>query len=249
MVCKNESDKQPRPLTVSDNKISIIILNSKIFKGITKFLGCINRIKLLNLEISYELSFEPNKNLRYLNIDEILGYFNQNYINANEVNKERLTKNLAKDLITFKTYRDDIEIRLKGRELITGFLSTAATVISILIAFLTDAIDYVKGEDLKLITENVSWLLTIVIFMMAGYFILVLYNYYRNSNANKLKIVNNLIYNLEALKDEMVEENKILNADESKDCKGLNKTSSDKPNVNRRKAKDKNKSNKNQKIK
>lgn len=160
---------------------------------------------------------EDLNNSEDLSSKNIANYIRVNYLDKDEIEKGKLVN----DLIVLKNYVNKIKVDLDTEKFIVSGITLYVAAITIVIS---DA--YTLGAG--------------ILFVLVSLFVYLSFKRTRKkSDLNKLKIIENGIYILEAIKDEMVEENKIPDADESKDCKGLNETSSDKPNVNRRKGKDK----------
>ena len=165
---------------------------------------------------------EDLSNSKDLNSKNIANYIQVNYFDKDKIEKGKLIN----DLIVLKNYVNKIKVDLDTEKFIVSGITIYVATITIVIS-------------------EAHTLGTGILFVLVSLFVYLSFKRTRKkSDLNKLKIIENGIYILEAIKDEMVEENKIPDSDESKDCKGLNETSSDKPNVNRRKGKDKNKSSK-----
>lgn len=178
--------------------------------------------KLKSNNISYELSYEKVKDLNYLNIEEILRYINDNYINDKKLKKE----DLINDLIAFKSYKDEIEVHFKIQDLfekVNSFQITVFfTLISLIVAFIQISSSIAmfitdKASDKSFFKESLSNIQICLIFIIYVLIVIIIANmiYYfirnrKNSKYNKLMTINNAIHILEALKDEMVDENKIL---------------------------------------
>lgn len=156
-------------------------------------------VELDGRDISYKLSYNDAKDLKNYDKQGILNYINDNYINDKKFEK----KNIINDLVTLKTYRDNIEIYFKNRELFTGFLTALATVSAILISFLIAASENVRGEALTFVFDNIDWVLKIALFTILIYFVVLAVNFCGNSKSNKLKVVNKAINILEAINEDM----------------------------------------------
>lgn len=170
---------------------------------------------------------EDLSNSKDLNHESIANYIQVYYLDEDKIEKGKLVN----DLIAFKAFKSSLEIML-GK---IGFFMNGLT---IFIAICGSVLTVKFGDNSQTDKMPCYFYFGLGILGIAIFYVLFLL-YERNTITNNLNSVNNSIYILEALKAEMVEENKIPDADESKDCKGLNETSSDKPNVNRRKGKDK----------
>lgn len=165
-----------------------------------EFNNLLKTVKLDKGKIVYNLSCTTH-NLKYLKKDQILNYVRENYIESKPSNKAQLIN----DLNTFKTYRVDIEKNLQLQGIISGFFSTIATVVSILTAYELGVIqNSTNGNlDLKIIYENLSDGLIVALTIVIGSLAILLANLCRNSEMNKVKVLNNAIYILEALKEEV----------------------------------------------
>ena len=175
---------------------------------------------------------EDLSNSEDLNPESIANYIQVYYLDEDKIEKGKLVN----DLIAFKAFKSSLEIML-GK---IGFFMNGLT---IFIAICGSVLTVKFGDNSQTDKMPCYFYLGLGILGIAILYVLFLLCK-RNTITNNLNTVNNSIYILEALKAEMVEENKISDSDESKECKGLNETSSDKPNVNPRKGKDKDKSNK-----
>lgn len=168
--------------------------------------NCIQRIikKILKrlsekTEVWYSLSYDEEKH-RYFDKEFLLKYLNENYLddknkeidgkNLDDKNKEIYEKNLINDLITLKTYRDDVDTRVRKQSDFGQFLTILLTMITIII-------------DVKL---NLGSKIPLVIISVVIVFVSFLY--YRCSTGNKsesakLKCITNAIYTLETIKEDM----------------------------------------------
>lgn len=165
-----------------------------------EFNNYLKTVELDNGKILYNLSCTTCK-LNYFEKDKILQYVKDNYIKRKPSNKA----NLINDLNTFKTYRVDIEKNLQHQGIISGFFSTIATVVSVILAFELGLIQSSKNGNLnlKLINEDIKWLLIVAVFIVIGSLAILLTNLCKNSEMNKVKVLNNAIYILEAIKEDM----------------------------------------------
>lgn len=182
-------------------KIINFIINCRIFIFLTKILTAINE---LNTGVSCKLAHDKVKDLKYYDTDEILEYVTVNYTdskNFKNINKEKLVE----DLISFKTYKVDIEVSSQSVDRITGFLSILATSVSIILAYLLAALEHSTGQDSGFIVRNIIFLILIIILIVLFYSPVVVSIFLRNSKHNKLKVINHAIYILEAIKEDIVE--------------------------------------------
>lgn len=140
-----------------------------------------------NEEAWYKLSYDEQEH-KYFDKEFLLKYLNEKYLNDN--NKEKNEKNLINDLITFKTYRDAVDINVRKESDFGHF-------ITICIAFIPIIISVMLDYDSK-----------ISISLFAGFLVLVNLVFYKlttgsNSESYKLMVINNVIYTLEAIKEDM----------------------------------------------
>lgn len=148
----------------------------------------------------YELSFlsddgssqDPND----LSIEKIISYISYHYI---EENIFEYKGHIINDLVVFKTYRDELNLMVENHVFFVNILA-------ILVAFLTIAytVENVINEKQIICLNFLIFLLIIITCFFYWH-----YRERKKSDFNKLKTINNVIYILEALKDEMVKENKI----------------------------------------
>ena len=158
----------------------------------------IKKLKLNN-EAWYKLSYDGQEH-KYFDKEFLLKYLNENYLddknkeiyenNLDDKNKEIYEKNLINDLITFKTYRDDVDTIVRKQSDFGQFLTILLTMITIII-------------DVKL---NLGSKIPLVIISVVIVFVSFLY--YRCSTGNKsesakLKCITNAIYTLETIKEDM----------------------------------------------
>lgn len=145
----------------------------------------IKKLKLNN-EAWYKLSYDGQEH-KYFDKEFLLKYLNENYLD--DKNKEIYEKNLINDLITFKTYRDDVDTIVRKQSDFGQFLTILLTMITIII-------------DVKL---NLGSKIPLVIISVVIVFVSFLY--YRCSTGNKsesakLKCITNAIYTLETIKED-----------------------------------------------
>lgn len=190
--------------------------DGKIKNGIELEGNCIQRIimKILKklsekTEVWYSLSYDEEKH-RYFDKNFLLSYLSDNYLN----NKEDIepTK-LSNDLITFKTYRDDVDINVRKQNDFYQFLTIAIAIISILASnFIGDNTDKIIKElfskELFIKYLFIKYQFIKAIFIVIIIFVLVGFVHYltttcSHSEAYKLKVINNVIYTLEAIKEDM----------------------------------------------
>lgn len=154
-------------------------------------------VKLVDKKISYELSYDKTKNLKKFNRLEILEYINNNYINDEELKKE----DLINDLIAFRSYKEELDLVVENQN---DFFS----VLSLLLAIC--AIAYSGGHEYLTDCEAFKIFVILIALTLLIFGTYMNFRENKNSDFNKLKVLNNAIHVLEALKEEIVDENKIL---------------------------------------
>lgn len=145
-------------------------------------------IKLVDKKVSYELSYDKTKDLKNFKRIEMLDYINGYYINGDDLEIEKLIN----DLITFKTYKDELNLIIENQNAFFGVLALLLAILSISTSFKQDHL------------SNIIALAILVILGLLVILIFVTYINFRenkNSNFNKLKVVNNAIHVLEDIRD------------------------------------------------
>ncbi|MDU7560199.1 MAG: hypothetical protein E7K74_02715 [Finegoldia magna] len=142
-------------------------------------------VELNDDECLYKLACGKTKH-NYFKKNEILDYINENYIKNDEIIEE----NLLNDLNTFKTYRDDVDTRVRKESDFGQFATICLAMLSIIINIMI----------------NPSSKITLIVF--SGLIVLVSYLYYfyctsSHSESYKLKFITNVIYTLETIKEDM----------------------------------------------
>lgn len=115
---------------------------------------------------------------------------------------------MINDINVFKSYRDDVDINVRKENDFYQFLTIAIAIISILASnFKVDNIDKIIKD--RLIYDLIIKVLFIkdifialIPFALAGYAYFMFTNV-SHSESNKLKVINNVIYTLEAIKEDM----------------------------------------------
>lgn len=158
--------------------------------------GNINR-KLRTVEINdddeclYKLAYDKDKR-SYFKRKDILNYVNEHYLE----NENIVEEDLLNDLNTFKTYRDDVEQISNNQDNISKIFSLILTILSTILG--------VIGK--KLIYENNLLYAVIWILMIVVAYINMIFNIFKTtskSESAKLKYINNAIYTLEAIKEDV----------------------------------------------
>ncbi|MDU1580050.1 hypothetical protein [Finegoldia magna] len=154
-------------------------------------------VRLNNKEIEYELSYllsTTRRTFTTLKKVEIINYVDEYYFREkNQIDYDNFYDNLINDINVFKSYRDDVDINVRKESDFNQFLT-------ILIAIITILVNIFKIDiTCKIIKCLIAALMLII---------LVDYVYFRIktgrlSESNKLKVINNVIYTLEAIKEDM----------------------------------------------
>lgn len=149
-------------------------------------------IRLYNDKIEYELSYLLSQNCRTftaLKTIDIINYVNEYYFREKQIDYD----NLINDINVFKSYRDDIDINVRKENDFNQFVMLVIAIIAILVSI-------INFDNTGTIIKNLIAALTLLV--------LADYVYYRiitgsHSEANKLKVINNVIYTLETIKEDM----------------------------------------------
>lgn len=149
-------------------------------------------VRLNNKKIEHELSYVLSPNCRTftaLKKDEIINYVDEYYFRKNQIDYD----NLINDINVFKSYRDDIDINVRKENDFNQFVMLVIAIIAILVSI-------INFDNTGTIIKNLIAALTLLV--------LADYVYYRiitgsHSEANKLKVINNVIYTLETIKEDM----------------------------------------------
>lgn len=143
-------------------------------------------VRLNNKKIEYELSYLLSPNCRTftaLKKDEIINYVDEYYFRKNQIDYY----NLINDINVFKSYRDDVDINVRKENDFNQFVMMVIAIITILVSIF-------KNNKVLIIT------LIPLSLIGYGYFMFTISSY---SESNKLKVINNVIYTLEAIKGDM----------------------------------------------
>lgn len=146
-------------------------------------------VRLNNKKIEYELSnlLSPNcRTFTALKKDEIINYVDEYYFRKNEIDYD----NLINDINVFKSYRDHIDINVRKENDIKRLFT-------IVIAIITIFTSNLKGD----IADEFKFIYFIIVAAMVSIYSLDING--SHSEAYKLKVINNVIYTLEAIKEDM----------------------------------------------
>lgn len=146
-------------------------------------------VRLNNKKIEYELSnlLSPNcRTFTALKKDEIINYVDEYYFRKNQIDYD----NLINDINVFKSYRDDVDINVRKENDYYQFLTIGISIIAILVSNHKDDNAYI-----------IIFIYLLIFAVVAGKYFLATNG--SHSESNKLKVINNVIYTLEAIKEDM----------------------------------------------
>ena len=146
-------------------------------------------VRLNNKKIEYELSYLLSTNRRTFTVlkkDEIINYVNEYYFRKNEIDYD----NLINDINVFKSYRDDVDINVRKENDIKRLFT-------ILIAIVTIFTSNLKGVN----ADEIKFIYFLIVAVVVSIYSLDING--SHSDAYKLKVINNVIYTLEAIKEDM----------------------------------------------
>lgn len=177
-----------------------------------RYYGKINRkLKQIELEkeckifpdvIEYKLAYVKAKH-RTFDGEEIVNYINENYLDNDKI----IEANLVNDLITFKTYKTDREVLIRHFDVIqngiSAFLSLLAVIMSFSAACLSSKFisKYVIRQDVTI--WIVKYIFAVFMVFSLMFLIFVLARVGKNSASYDLKFIDNAIYTLETIKEDM----------------------------------------------
>lgn len=173
-----------------DGKIKNGLILKKSEDGF--FLRTIKKI-ISNNEVWYKLSYDEQEH-KYFDKEFLIEYLNENYLD--DKNKEIDEKNLINDLITLKTYRDSTVQTVNNQDNLN----------KILVVFLTIATTFYTAIRNIETLEMMKIKFMLFLFMITIVYISFIYNVLlttTKSESYKLKVINNVIYTLEAIKEDM----------------------------------------------
>lgn len=171
-----------------DNCIQRII--RKIFKRLKR-----------KSEVRYSLSYDEEKH-RYFDKNFLLSYLRNKYLN----NKDDIepTK-LNNDLITFKTYKDQLVFEQQNSSLFEKILTTSIAIDSILISIgigFLNFKDVIDKKSTASIFYDILYVIKVLLIIYVIYIIFYILRISNNSKLNSLKVINNVIYTLETIKED-----------------------------------------------
>lgn len=158
--------------------------------------------KIFPDKVKYKLAYGKTKHLSFSN-EEILDYIKHNYIKNDDIIEE----NLLNDLITFKTFKTDREVLIRHFDVIqngiSAFLSLLAVIMSFSAACLSSKFisKYVIRQDFTI--WIVKYIFAVFMVFSLMFLIFVLARVGKNSASYDLKFIDNAIYTLETIKEDM----------------------------------------------
>ena len=158
-------------------------------------------VELNNDECLYKLAYGDDKKNSFKRID-ILNYINKHYLENDNIIEE----NLLNDLITFKTYRSQVEEYIANGEIFQNILNLYFTVISIFISFNFGVLSIKKDLNATLFFEtmkNNTTIFTLVVLLFIFSIFLAFKRKKKKSQSSKLKFIDNAIYTLETIIEDM----------------------------------------------
>lgn len=173
-----------------------------------------DNLKKRHYVLSYKIkSSYSNKIIddpQYMNVKDIMWYFYENYKFNQKIDQGKLLN----DIVVFKSYKEDLKVKIDKDNLLfesfAGFITIIAIAIAIAVGFLSidPKVVGLKIKELKKIKDfyitNFDFvfnMLKVLIVASIIYVIIYLIATERFSKYNKLMTVNNIIYNLETIKD------------------------------------------------
>lgn len=151
-------------------------------------------------EVWYSLSYDEEKH-RYFDKNYLLNYLRDYYLNNNDIKPTKLSN----DLITFKTYKDQLVFQKQNSSLFEKILTTIIAIVSILIAIGFGFLGFkdVIGKTLTAsIFKNILYAIILLLFTTVIYIMFYAWRISNNSKLNSLKVINNAIYTLETIKED-----------------------------------------------
>lgn len=146
-------------------------------------------VRLYNDKIEYELSYLLSQNCRTftaLKTIDIINYVNEYYFRKKQIDYD----NLINDINVFKSYRDNLDINIRKESDLGQFITICLAWASIIINVQLDDRDVIK----------LILILSLLVLVSLGYYS---FNIGIHSESYKLKVINNAIYTLETIKEDM----------------------------------------------
>lgn len=149
-------------------------------------------VRLNNKKIEYELSYLLSPNCRTfttLKKVEIINYVNEYYFRK-KIDYDNFYDNLINDINVFKSYRDDVDINVRKENDFNQF-------VMMVIAIMTIFTSNLKVDNVYIII----FIYFLILAVMASIYFLATNG--SHSESHKLKVINNVIYTLETIKEDM----------------------------------------------
>lgn len=170
--------------------------------------------KIKKKRFLYELSDDKGTDLKKLKTDEILQYVNDKYINDKDFKEE----DLINDLICLKTYRDYVELGLRTEDF---FISYSSLYIATFMFMFSRILEEPKPYNLTVVksgryivgkiiqTDKMTFsdcvIGAVLIVLLASFLFVFFKRAIVAYRTKKLTSLNNAIYILEAIKEDMLE--------------------------------------------
>lgn len=152
--------------------------------------------------IEYKLAYCKTNQLSFSN-EEILDYINENYIKNDDIIEE----NLLNDLITFKTYKTDREVKISRFDVVQNGISTFLSLLAVIMSFSAACLSsefiskYVIRQDVNIwVVRNISAFFFVVSIIFLTF---VIKRLGKDSISRDIKFIDNAIYTLETIKEDM----------------------------------------------
>lgn len=126
-----------------------------------------------------------------LTIKNTLDYIEENYVNKDFIEKRKLIN----DLVVFKTYKDKIELEMADFQFLVSILAICATIFC-------GILNGISTHDDIFFDTTVLYLLLYAVYI---FFLYISDRVPKRTKYNKLKSINNVIFTLEAIKENLVE--------------------------------------------
>lgn len=139
-------------------------------------------------KIDYRLVYADDKSIDRFKTDELIDYFNKNYIDR----KEFSIKNISLDIENLKVYSDKLSNDINNISLFCAVISIIITCAGILSTIVTD----------------VNLILFLVMYGLLAVGVILLQTVSKNVPGFKKLVVNSIIYKLETIKEELESEKK-----------------------------------------
>lgn len=167
-----------------------------------KFLRRIIKEKLIaRKKVLYKLSYDEIER-NYFEHEFLLDYLNYNYLNNNYIDEI----NLSNDLITLKTYRDHIEqianYQDNFNKILDILMSVTTTMLTVTMSISQAKLPQDASLKLRFETIPYGYILLMMFFVAcSAFYNTLIFN--PDYNSYKVQYINNVIYTLETIKEDM----------------------------------------------